>query len=143
MANYWDNYWRERNSRRRFWVAQWLPELGQAPWPSSAAETMTTTIPSRLRPQPRAQMPLLPRAIRSPAPSGRCSQIDTTGDPPTLDPYGNISFLTKANAACHYSRLFQYKAGPASPMALSPDARCCSLSRSFSRRVEVDRQAPQ
>ncbi len=35
-----------------------------------------------------------------------------TGDPPTLDPYGNVSFATKTVAGYVYSRLFKYKAGP-------------------------------
>src|SRR5690606_33955542 len=35
-----------------------------------------------------------------------------TADAPSLDPYGNLSFLTKAFAAYHYSRLFKYETGP-------------------------------
>lgn len=39
-------------------------------------------------------------------------RLDTTGDPPSIDPYGNTSFLNKTFAAYAYSRLFKYKAGP-------------------------------
>ena len=39
-------------------------------------------------------------------------QFDATGDPPSIDPYGNTSFLTKGFAAYAYSRLFKLKAGP-------------------------------
>ncbi len=35
-----------------------------------------------------------------------------TGDPPTIDPHGNLSFITKTMAAYPYSRLYKYKAGP-------------------------------
>lgn len=37
---------------------------------------------------------------------------DWTGDPPTIDPYGNTGFLTKTFAAYVYSRLFKYQTGP-------------------------------
>lgn len=36
----------------------------------------------------------------------------TTGDPPTLDPHGNLSFLTKGVSCYVYSRLYKYKTGP-------------------------------
>ncbi len=36
----------------------------------------------------------------------------TTGDPPTIDPHGNLSFLTKGISCYVYSRLFKYKTGP-------------------------------
>lgn len=38
--------------------------------------------------------------------------LTLTGDPPTIDPYGNNSFLTKGFAAYHYSRLFKLGTGP-------------------------------
>ncbi len=38
--------------------------------------------------------------------------MDLTGDPPTIDPYGNTSFNTKGFAAYVYSRLYKYQAGP-------------------------------
>ncbi len=34
----------------------------------------------------------------------------TTNDPPTIDPYGNLSFLTKGTAAFSYSRLYKVAA---------------------------------
>ncbi len=43
---------------------------------------------------------------------GGTLKLTLTGDPPTIDPYGNVSFLTKGHAAAVYSRLFKYKAGP-------------------------------
>jgi peptide/nickel transport system substrate-binding protein len=36
----------------------------------------------------------------------------TTGDPPTIDPYKNLSFITKTMSNYVYSRLFKYKTGP-------------------------------
>jgi peptide/nickel transport system substrate-binding protein len=44
-----------------------------------------------------------------------------TGDPPTIDPYGNLSFLTKGFAAYVYSRLFLIPAEPnVNPTTLAP-----------------------
>jgi peptide/nickel transport system substrate-binding protein len=55
------------------------------------------------------------------AKKGGTYQIDSTGDPPTLDPYGNLSFLTKGFAAAHYSRLYKYKTGPGiAPLSVRP-----------------------
>ncbi len=61
-----------------------------------------------------------PAAGASPTPAdpfatakrGGILKIEWTGDPPTLDPYGNTGFLTKTFAAFVYSRLFKYKTGP-------------------------------
>ena len=42
-----------------------------------------------------------------------------TNDPPTIDPYGNLSFLTKSTSAFVYSRLYQVAARPgANPWAV-------------------------
>lgn len=67
--------------------------------------------------------------------------VPIAGDPPTLDPYGNLSFLTKGRAATVYSRLFMYQMAPgvrygeASPggdlaekAELSPDAMSCTVT---------------
>lgn len=43
---------------------------------------------------------------------GGTIRLSLPSDPPTLDPYGNISFYTKYHAAAVYGRLFKYKTGP-------------------------------
>ena len=116
-GNYWDNYWRERKSRRRF--------LGGAIATGAGASALAlvgcgdddddddggdggglATPTAGVNATPTPTDPL------AGAKRGGTYKLDATGDPPTLDPYGNISFLTKAHAAAHYSRLYMYKAGP-------------------------------
>lgn len=46
---------------------------------------------------------------------GGTYQTYSTGDPPTIDPYKNLSFLTKTMANYVYSRLFKYKTGAGIP----------------------------
>ncbi|HMS60060.1 MAG TPA: ABC transporter substrate-binding protein [Tepidiformaceae bacterium] len=56
-----------------------------------------------------------PEAAKDPfagATPGGEFRINYTGDPPTIDPNGNSSFLTKQMAAFVYSRLYKYKTGP-------------------------------
>ena len=43
---------------------------------------------------------------------GGTYRLNITGDPPTIDPHGNLSFITKTMSAYVYSRLYKYKAGP-------------------------------
>jgi len=53
---------------------------------------------------------------------GGTYKIYTAGDAPSLDPYGNLSFLTKGFAAYHYSRLYKYKTGPGIlPLSVRPE----------------------
>ena len=112
-GNYWDSYWRERRSRRRF--------LGGAVTAGAGVSALALVGcgdddddggDSLATPTAGANATATPQDPLAGAKRGGVYQIDSTGDPPTLDPYGNISFLTKGNAAYHYSRLFMYKAGP-------------------------------
>ncbi|MBK8561576.1 ABC transporter substrate-binding protein [Candidatus Amarobacter glycogenicus] len=111
--NYWDNYWRERKSRRRFLGgalatgagASALALVGCGDDDDDGGDSLAT-------PTAGAQATATPVDPLAGAKKGGVYKIDAAGDPPTLDPYGNISFLTKGAAAAHYSRLFMYKAGP-------------------------------
>jgi peptide/nickel transport system substrate-binding protein len=114
-GNYWDNYWRERRSRRRF--------LGGAVAAGAGASALALVgcgddddddSPDQLAtPTAGANATATPvDPLAGAKKNSGVLKLDTTGDAPTLDPYGNISFLTKGNAAYHYSRLFAYKAGP-------------------------------
>jgi len=113
-GNYWDNYWRERKSRRRF--------LGGAVAASAGASALALVgcgddddddTPDQIA-TPTAGVNATPTPVDplAGAKRGGIYKVDAAGDPPTLDPYGNISFLTKGHAAYAYSRLFMYKAGP-------------------------------
>jgi peptide/nickel transport system substrate-binding protein len=113
-GNYWDSYWRERRSRRRF--------LGGAVAAGAGVSALALVGcgddddddggDSLATPTAGANATATPQDPLAGAKRGGVYKIDATGDPPTLDPYGNISFLTKGHAAYTYSRLFQYKAGP-------------------------------
>jgi peptide/nickel transport system substrate-binding protein len=114
--NYWDNYWRERRSRRRF--------LGGALATGAGASALALVGCGDDDDDDDdggglATATAAPNATATPTDplagakkNSGLLKLAATGDPPTLDPYGNISFLTKGNAAHHYSRLFMYKAGP-------------------------------
>ena len=113
-GNYWDNYWRERRSRRRF--------IGGAMAVGAGASALALVgcgddddddNVSLATPTSGANATATPAdPLANAKKNSGVLKVDTTGDPPTLDPYGNISFLTKGNASFHYSRLFMYKAGP-------------------------------
>jgi peptide/nickel transport system substrate-binding protein len=112
-GNYWDNYWRERRSRRRFLGGAIAAGAGASAFAlvgcgddddDNGGGLATST--------PGANATATPTDPLAGAKKGGTLRIPITGDPPTLDPYGNISFLTKGNAAAAYSRLFMYKAGP-------------------------------
>lgn len=111
--NYWDSYWRERRSRRRF--------LGGAVAAGAGASALALVGcgdddddggGQLATPTAGANATATPVDALANAKKGGTLKMYQTGDPPTLDPYGNISFLTKGNASYYYSRLFMYKAGP-------------------------------
>ena len=117
-SEYWKRYWRARTTRRRFLggtAAVGAGTLGlvvagcggeeEAATPTAPPATATAT---EAGPTP-TPTPADPFAN---AKRGGTWRAATTGDPPTLDPYGNLSFLTKGFAAYVYSRLFRYSAGP-------------------------------
>jgi peptide/nickel transport system substrate-binding protein len=116
LSEYWERFWRERRSRRRFLGAATGAAAGAAglalvgcgdddddggATPTRGAATATTgpgATPTPSDPYANAKR-------------GGILKVDSTGDPPTIDPYGNASFLTKGFSAYVYSRLFKYNAG--------------------------------
>ncbi|MCX7617039.1 ABC transporter substrate-binding protein [Tepidiforma sp.] len=117
MSEYWDRFWRERRSRRRFLGAATGAAAGAAglalvgcgddddddggATPTAGGATATSAPAATPTPSdPYAN-----------AKRGGILKVDSTGDPPSIDPYGNLSFLTKGFAAYVYSRLFRYNTG--------------------------------
>lgn len=111
--NYWENYWRERRSRRRFLGgavaagagASALALVGCGDDDDDDGGQLATATPG-------ANATATPADPLASAKKGGTLKMYQAGDPPTLDPYGNISFLTKGHSCYYYSRLFMYKAGP-------------------------------
>ncbi|PFG73172.1 ABC transporter substrate-binding protein [Tepidiforma thermophila] len=114
-ASYWDRYWKERRTRRRF--------LGGATALTAGAAGLALVGcgddddddggPSGLATStPGPQATSTPADPFANAKRGGTYRITFTGDPPSIDPYGNLSFLTKGYSAYVYSRLFKYNTGP-------------------------------
>ncbi len=119
-AEYWDRYWRERRSRRRFLGGAVATGAGAAGLAlvgcgddddddnggSIATATGAATSTSAPGTTPTPVDPF------AGAKRGGTYKLDQAGDPPTIDPYGNLSFLTKGFTAYIYSRLFKINTGP-------------------------------
>ena len=63
-------------------------------------------------PTPGANPTAAPKDPFAGAKRGGTFRMTQVGDAPTIDPYGNFSYLGKMPATFAYSRLFMYKAGP-------------------------------
>jgi peptide/nickel transport system substrate-binding protein len=77
---------------------------------SSSTSTPTATAPAASTAAGSATA--APTAAATPAgpKTGGTYKYVITNDPPTIDPYGNLSFLTKGSAAYSYSRLYKVAA---------------------------------
>ncbi len=113
-SDYWARWWATRSSRRRF--------LGSATAASAGVAGLALVgcgddddddddLSGLNTATPDTQASPTPDALGLAKHGGVWHSL-ASGGPPTLDPYGNISFLTKGFAAYHYSRLFKYEAGP-------------------------------
>jgi peptide/nickel transport system substrate-binding protein len=118
---YWQRYWSKRRSRRHFLggaaavgagaagvvlVGCGDDSGGSSNTPSGTQSTGTA--PSGSSPSASGTVSGDPYAN---AKKGGTYKTYTTGDPPSLDPYKNLSFLTKGFAAYVYSRLMRYDTG--------------------------------
>jgi peptide/nickel transport system substrate-binding protein len=113
-GSYWDRYKQMRTSRRRI--------LGGAATLSVGAAGLALTgcggddeengLTGIATPTPGADATPTPADPFANAKRGGTYRVTTTGDPPSIDPYGNLSFLTKGYAAYIYGRLFKYNTGP-------------------------------
>ncbi|MBE0610035.1 MAG: ABC transporter substrate-binding protein [Dehalococcoidia bacterium] len=113
---YWNRYWKERPTRRRFLGGAVATGAGAAGLAlvgcgddddddNGGGGGLATATPG-------ADATPTPSDPFAGAKRGGTYKTTWTGDPPTIDPYGNLSFLTKGFSAYVYSRLFKYNAGP-------------------------------
>ena len=116
MSEYWARYWKHRATRRRFLggaAAATAGAAGLALVGCGGEEEAPSPTPAPASPTPAGPTPTpTPVDPFANAKRGGIWNGQSTGDPPTIDPYGNLSFLTKSFAAYVYSRLFMYEAGP-------------------------------
>lgn len=116
--NYWTRLRSTKTSRRRFFGVAGATGAGAAglalvgcgdddeetPTPSGGTEPTATTA--------AGQSPAAPSVKR-----GGRYRTALSNDPPTLDPYRNLTFIAQGRAATVYSRLFKFKSGPDVPYA--------------------------
>jgi peptide/nickel transport system substrate-binding protein len=114
-SEYWNRFWKERASRRRFLGVAGVTGAGAAGLAlvgcggSSSSKTPTAGLATNTAAANATATPNDPFAGATKGGNFRTVQ---QVDPPTIDPYGNASFLTKGFSAFSYSRLFKYNAGP-------------------------------
>ena len=120
------NYWARRANRRRFLgtgVAAGAGVAGLAlvgcgdddDTSGGGSGLATPTTPAGTQPT------AVPADLFAGAKRGGTWKTWAAGDPPTLDPYGNLSFLTKGVANYTYSRLYKYKTGAGiEPLGVKP-----------------------
>ncbi|MGK2964768.1 MAG: ABC transporter substrate-binding protein [Tepidiformaceae bacterium] len=113
MAEYWDRYWKYRSNRRRFLGAAGIAGAGLSGMAlvgcgdddeGSASPTSSGTTGGS--PTAAASAPKVGGTLRHPI-FGVSS-----GDPPTLYPFENISYQVQTISAFHYSRLLKGSSGP-------------------------------
>jgi peptide/nickel transport system substrate-binding protein len=114
---YWDRYWKKRRTRRGFLggaaaagmgatglaLAGCGDDNGGKSTPAGGAATNTAASGRSATAGPSVSGDPYANAKK-----GGTLKIFSGGDPPTLDPYGNLSYLTKGFAAFVYSRLMKF-----------------------------------
>jgi peptide/nickel transport system substrate-binding protein len=118
---YWDRYWAAKRSRRGFLGTAGVVGAGAAGLAlvgcgddddKSSATNTPAAAGSATKP---AGSPAASATAADPfanATRGGTLNLIDTGNPPSIDPYGNGSFHTKVHSAFVYSRMYKYNAGP-------------------------------
>jgi peptide/nickel transport system substrate-binding protein len=110
------NYWSRRASRRGFLGAGAAAGAGAAGLAlvgcGGGDDNGGSSLSSLATPTPAAGVTPTVVDPFAGAKKGGTYRWYATGDPPTIDPHGNLSFLTKYISAYVYSRLYKYKPGP-------------------------------
>ena len=117
MSNYWDRWWDQRASRRRMLAGGGVAAAGVAGLAlvgcgddddddSGGGTTATSTSATGTSTSQAAAQPVKGGIVRYPMVG------ISSGDPPTLYPFENLTYLAQVPASYHYSRLLRSVAGP-------------------------------
>ncbi|MGE0572486.1 MAG: ABC transporter substrate-binding protein [Dehalococcoidia bacterium] len=122
MAEYWNRWWTQRASRRRMLAGGGAAAAGVAGLalvgcgdddddtggtPAATGTTAATgTAAASATATAAAAKPVKGGTIRYPL------EGISSGDPPTLFPYENLTYLVQNPSSLHYSRLLRQKSGP-------------------------------
>lgn len=114
---YWDRYWQANRSRRNFLSSLGIAGAGAAGLALVGCgdddnDGGSKTQVSLATPTPGAQATATPSDPFANAKRGGTLRIALAAEPPTIDPYGNASYLTKFLSTFVYSRLYKFNAGP-------------------------------
>jgi peptide/nickel transport system substrate-binding protein len=115
---YWDRYWSAKRSRRGFLGTAGVAGAGAAGLALVGCGDDDSTSKKTAAPSGSATASGSPAASATAADpfakavKGGTLQLLDTGNPPSIDPYGNGSFHTKVHSTHVYSRLYKYNAGP-------------------------------
>ncbi len=111
--NYWGNYWSKRTNRRRLLGGAGMAGAGVAALSlvGCGGSSDNSGASSLATPTPAGGTAATATDPFANAKKGGTYNNFTLNDPPTIDPYGNSSYITKTYAAYTYSRLMMYGAG--------------------------------
>jgi len=136
-SNYWGQYWSLRTNRRRVLggagaAGAGIAALGLVGCGGGGSSSNNSGLSGLATATPAAKASTVDPFAG--AKKGGIYNTTAVAEPPTIDPYGNLSYTTKSLAAFAYSRLMLYKTGPgiapadakpapdaAEKMELSPD----------------------
>ncbi len=111
-TDYWNKYWSVRSSRRQLLGGAGMAGAGVAALGLVGCGGGGNNGSSNLAtPTPKAGASATVDPFAG-VKKGGTYNTTTTAEPPSIDPYGNLSFTTKGLAAFTYSRLMLYKTGP-------------------------------
>jgi peptide/nickel transport system substrate-binding protein len=120
MSDYWNRWWDQRSSRRRLLAGSSTAAAGLAGLAlvgcgddddddeptATATATAATATQTATQATPDVMKPVKGGTIRFPMVG------ISSGDPPTLFPYENLTYLAQIPSAYHYSRLLRSANGP-------------------------------
>ncbi len=116
MGNYWERKWSRRRMLRGAGAAgigtAGMALVGCGGGDDDDSPSGDAGLGNLRTPTPASGATTGPKDPFAGATPGGTYRLNITGDPPTLDPHGNLSFITKTVSAYVYSRLFKYKTGP-------------------------------
>lgn len=114
-VDYWSKYWSVRSSRRRLLAGAGLAGTGVAALGlvgcGGGNSGNNNSASSLATPTPKAGASATVDPFAG-AKKGGTINTTAVAEPPTIDPFGNLSYTTKSLSAFVYSRLMKYETGP-------------------------------